>query len=273
MNRLWLTPAFHRVLRLGLPVLIVVASIAWYVSDAERLAQISEKVEETRRAIEQRPEFMVNVMSVQGASPELSDAVRDVLALRLPMSSFDMDLEAMRQKVLDFNAVADAHLRVRPGGVLAVEIAERVPAVLWRHQHGLSLLDAEGEMVAGTSGRGDWPDLPLVAGKGAEDVIPEALALIETAAPIKERLRGLVRMGERRWDVVLDRNQRIMLPEKDAVSTLEALLALAEQQQMLERDVTVIDFRSPRRPTLRLNRNAVIELRNIRDPESGDTLP
>ena len=65
----------------------------------------------------------------------------------------------------------------------------------------------------------------------------------------------------------------IMLPEKDAVTTLEALLALAEQRQMLERDVTVIDFRSPRRPTLRLNRNAVIELRNIRDPESGETLP
>lgn len=269
MNRLWLTPFYRRVLRMGTPILLIGAGVGWYFSDEARVAQITDTWEETLRAIEERPEFMVKVMSVEGASEELSEAVREELALRLPVSSFDLDLDAMRQRLVAFNAVADARLRVRPGGVLAVEIDERKPAVLWRHSQGLGLLDAEGEMVAGASSRADWPDLPLVAGEGAEVVIPEALALIAAAAPIKDRVRGLVRIGERRWDVVLDRDQRILLPEKTPVAALERLLALDEGRKMLERDIAVVDFRNPRRPTVRMNRNAVIELRQTRDPEPG----
>ncbi|WP_236545393.1 cell division protein FtsQ/DivIB [Tropicimonas marinistellae] len=272
LNRLWLTPGYRRILRLGFPLFLMAGAAAWYLSDAQRLEALRDSYAEARRAIEQRPEFMVNLLSVEGASPELAEAVRETLALRLPMSSFDMDLESMRRNVIAFNAVADADLRVRTGGVLSVQITERVPAVLWRHPRGLSLLDADGHMVAGTSDRGAWPDLPLVAGEGAEEAIPEALSLIAAAAPLEERLRGLVRMGERRWDLVLDRNQRILLPEKYAVSTLERLLALSKGRQMLERDVTVVDFRNPRRPTVRLNRNAVLELRNIRDTDIGAPL-
>ncbi|PRY26008.1 cell division protein FtsQ [Aliiruegeria haliotis] len=269
LHRLWLTPVYRRALRIGVPLAITAASVFWYISDADRMAQITDTFAEAQRAIEERPEFMVRMMSIEGASEELSEAVRDELSVRFPISSFDMDLDAMRLKVEAFNAVADARLRVRPGGVLAVEIEERVPAVIWRHGQGLGLLDATGHMVAGTTERGDWPDLPLVAGEDAEEAIPEALALLEAAGPIEERVRGLVRMGGRRWDVVLDRNQRLLLPEENSVAALERLIALDKARKMLERDITIVDFRNPRRLTVRLNTNAVRELRRIRDIESG----
>lgn len=270
LNRWMLTPFYRRALRTGGPALLMVGAVVWYVSDEARVAQITDAVSETRQAIEERPEFMVKVMSVEGTSPELAEAVRAELALRLPMSSFELDLDAMRLKVEAFNAVASANLRIRPGGVLAVEITERQPAVLWRHAEGLSLLDASGNMVAGASLRADWPDLPVIAGMGAEAAVPEALELIAAAEPLKARLRGLVRMGERRWDVVLDRNQRLLLPEDQPVAALERLIALDKGREMLQRDVSVVDFRNPRRPTVRLNTNAVHELQTIRDIESGD---
>lgn len=270
MYRWWLTPFYRRALRIGLPMLAMWVTVLWYVSDPARVEQITEMANETRQAIEERPEFMVNVMSVEGASSELAEAVREKLSLRLPMSSFDMDLEAMQVTVEAFNAVETANLRIRPGGVLAVEITERAPAILWRHAGGLSLLDAGGHMVAGASLRADWPDLPLVAGQGADRVIPEALEIIAAAAPLKDRMRGLVRIGERRWDVVLDRDQRLLLPEKGAVAALERLIALDQGREMLQRDISVVDFRNPRRPTIRLNRNAILEMRNIRDIKSGD---
>ena len=269
MHRWMLTPFYRRAARVGLPSLLVFGATLWFVADETRVTRIVDAAQETRRAIEERPEFMVKVMSVEGASPELAAAVREDLALRLPMSSFDMDLTAMREKVEAFNAVADARVRVRPGGVLGVEITERVPAMLWRHEGGLSLLDAGGEMVAGASLRADWPDLPLIAGQGAEAAVPEALALIAAAKPLEKRLRGLVRMGERRWDLVLDRNQRLLLPEETPVAALERLIALDTGREMLKRDVTIVDFRNPSRPTLRLNTNAIHELRTIKDIESG----
>lgn len=270
MHRWWLTPFYRRALRTGLPIALMAGGVLWYVSDPARVADVVTTVREAREAIEERPEFMVNLMSVEGASPELAQAVRDSLALRLPMSSFDMDLDAMRQTVEGFNAVAGATLRIRSGGVLAVEITERKPAVLWRNAGGLNLLDAGGHMVAGASLRADWPELPVVAGQGADDEVPEALALIAAAGPLKDRLRGLVRMGERRWDVVLDRDQRLMLPEEDPVAALERLIALDKGREMLKRDLTVVDFRNPRRPTVRLNSHAEDELQIVSDTEAGE---
>jgi cell division protein FtsQ len=81
-------------------------------------------------------------------------------------------------------------------------------------------------------------------------------------------LRGLVRVGERRWDVVLDRDQRILLPEADPVPALERVIALDEATELLARDVAVVDMRNPSRPTLRLTAAAMEELRRLRAIDS-----
>lgn len=269
MHRWMLTPFYRRLLRVGLPALAMAGSVFWYVSDEARVQQLTEAVAEARRTVEERPEFMVKLMSVEGASSELAEVVREELALRLPMSSFDMDLDAMRAKVEQFDAVASANLRIRTGGVLAVEITERQPALLWRNADGLILLDAGGHRVAGASLRADWPELPLIAGQGGDKAAAEALTLIAAAQPLKDRFRGLVRMGDRRWDVVLDRGQRLLLPEENPAAALERLIALDKGREMLSRDVTIVDFRNPSRPTVRLNRNAIHELETVKETESG----
>ena len=77
-------------------------------------------------------------------------------------------------------------------------------------------------------------------------------------------------MGERRWDVVLDRDQRIMLPETGSVEALEQVIALDQAQDLLARDISVVDMRNAHRPTLRMGGAAVQELRKIKAIELGD---
>jgi cell division protein FtsQ len=130
------------------------------------------------------------------------------------------------------------------------------------------LVDETGHRVAGLFSRADRPDLPLVAGEGAERAMPEALALFDAAGPLTQRIRGLVRMGERRWDIVLDRKQRVMLPEKNPVQALERLLALDHAQDLMNRDILTVDLRSDHRPTLRLTPNALAEARRAQGIET-----
>ena len=108
-----------------------------------------------------------------------------------------------------------------------------------------------GHRVVGLASRIERPELPLVVGQGADKAIPEALALFEVSSPIEERLRGFLRVGERRWDVVLTRDQKIKLPEDGAVAALQKVIALDRAQDLLSRDVAVVDFRNPGRPVLR----------------------
>ena len=270
VHRLWLTPSFRGFLRVGLPVFAVLFLVSWYFSNPANRNAIGEKVTEIQRSVQERPEFMVKLMAVEGATPVVSDAVRQMLPIDFPISSFDLDLEMMRQEIIKLDVVENAALRIRPGGVLEVAITERQPVIVWRHEGILDLLDRTGHRVASMLARNGRSDLPLIAGAGADKAVGEALDLIKTARPFGAKLRGLVRVGERRWDVVLASKQRILLPSDDPVAALEQVIALDQAQDVMARDLTVVDMRNPLRPTLRLAEPAVEELRRIRAIEFGE---
>ncbi|MDZ4093346.1 MAG: cell division protein FtsQ/DivIB [Paracoccaceae bacterium] len=264
MQRLWLTPLFRALMRVGMPAFALAFGVGVYLSDPGRRAALGESWLDMRQAVEQRPEFMVSLLSIDGATPALADAIRGVAALPLPQSSFDMDLEAVRARIETLDAVAQADMRVKSGGVLQVTITEREPAMIWRRADELDLLDATGRRVAMILARADRADLPLIAGEGADKAAGEALQIIAAAGPLLPRLRGLVRMGERRWDMVLDRDQRILLPGADPVRALERIIALDQAEDLLARDILAIDLRNAARPVLRLAPDALRELRRTK---------
>jgi cell division protein FtsQ len=269
VQRLWLTPLFRKVLRVGLPSFAVVFVVGIYVGDEARRTAMVEGLQELRQEIEARPEFRVNVLGIDGASDSLTEEIRGALALEFPVSSFDLDLAAMRQRVEALPAVAAADLRIQSGGYLAVRVTERVPALIWQTREGPVLIDAEGHFVGTLRDRPDAAGLPLVGGDGADHVVSEALALHAAAAPLGDRLRGLVRMGERRWDVVLTDGRRILLPQEGAAQALDRALALDDATDILGRDVLRVDLRNPDRLTVQLTPEALDELRRLRALERG----
>ncbi|MDM7931949.1 cell division protein FtsQ/DivIB [Tabrizicola sp.] len=267
-QRMMLTPYVRMFLRTGLPTLLVVGGAAIWLSSAQNRDMLVSRLTDMREEFEARPEFRVSLASIEGASDDLAEAVRSRLALALPMSSFDIDLDAVRGRIEALDAVKKADLRVRSGGVLQVVITERIPVAVWRTDAGLTLVDDGGHRVAGLLSRADRPDLPLIAGDGADLAAAEALDLIAAAGPLSQRIRGLVRMGERRWDIVLDREQRILLPEDNPVQALERLLALDHVQDIMNRDILSVDLRSDHRPTLRLSPNALRDMRRAQGIET-----
>lgn len=268
-QRLWLTPIFRTLLRVGLPVFSLIFGAALFMSSEDRREAVVLKVSEIRRSIEERPEFMVNLMAIDGASEDLAQDVREILPIDFPLSSFDLDLQQLRELVAGLSAVDQVEMRVRSGGILQIEIVERLPAVVWRSREAIELLDAEGQRVAPLIARAERPDLPLLTGTGADRAVPEALALLAAASPIAGRVRGLVRQGERRWDLILDRDQRVMLPADNPVQALERVLALNSLQDILDRDLVAIDMRLKNRPTLRLAAPAVDAMRQTIRLELG----
>lgn len=271
-QRWMLTPLFRIFLRRGLPLLVILGGVgAWFSYEPHRAALVAQ-LTQLRQDFESRPEFQVTLARIDGASDDLAQAVRAKLGLTLPMSSFDIDLDAAQQRIESLDAVKSAELRVRSGGVLQVTITERVPVAVWRTETGLTLIDETGQRVAGLVSRSDRPDLPLIAGQGADKAAPEALELYAAAGPLANRIRGLVRLGERRWDVVLDRDQRILLPAKNPVQALERLLALDHALDLMDRDILTIDLRSDHRPTLRLTPDALAASRRAQglDPAENE---
>lgn len=264
MQRLMLTPLFRFTLRVGIPFALTASLTAVYLSDDARRAQLEMVYQDMRASIEERPEFMVKLMAVDGASDEVAAAIHEIIPLSFPLSSFDLDLPSIQSTIADLNPVRRADVRLQAGGVLQVTIEERKTAALWRTHDGLFRIDDEGVYIGLAGSVADHPGVPLLSGDGADTAIKEAQALLKAAAPLGARLRGFIRVGARRWDVVLDRDQRIMLPAKGAVQALERVIALDQVQDVLDRDLARVDMRLGQRPTIRMNENAVQELWRIK---------
>lgn len=264
LERMWLTPFYRRVLRVGVPAFLVAMTAGIWLADEDRRAVLNDGAMSLVDRFQGREEFQVRLMTVEGASPVVDKALRAMLPVDLPASSFDIDLTALRLQVMQLDAVESIDLRIKPGGVLTAVVQERQPALLWRHGRGIELLDQSGHRVASVTSREVRPDLPLIAGEGADLVTAEALELLDAAGPILPRVRGLIRRGERRWDLVLDHGQRIMLPEQGAVIALQAAIALDRAEDMLGRDLSIVDLRDPTRPVLRLGIDARNTIRQAR---------
>ncbi|WP_294606789.1 cell division protein FtsQ/DivIB [uncultured Roseovarius sp.] len=258
-QRLMLTPVYRRLLRVGLPMLAVAGLTVGYFADQQRREDVILALTALRHQIETRPEFMVNLLAVEGASLGVQEDIREIFPFDLPASSFDLNLDEIRAMIEDLPAVAAAAVRIRQGGVLVAEITERKPVALWRTRDGINVIDIEGEVIGAVTVRQDRASLPVVAGVGAPDHVAEAMQILQAAQPLPQNIRGLVRMGERRWDLVLESGQRIMLPETGPVRALERVMVLNSAQDMLERDLEAVDMRIAARPTIRLNENAMEE--------------
>jgi cell division protein FtsQ len=264
MQRLMLTPGFRLALRAGVPFCLTFMAATLYLADDARRDAITDAVAEARASFEERPEFMVNLMAIDGADDALSGEIRHILPIEFPQSSFDLDLDALRTLITALDGVKKANVRIRPGGVLQVDVTRRVPVALWRNANGLALVDITGVTVGPAGARADFAYLPLIVGEGAAAHVPEALRLLRSAVVLDARVHGIVRMGDRRWDVVLDRDQRIMLPETGAQQALERVIALEGVEEILTRDVVRVDMRLSQRPTVRMTKDATEALWDIK---------
>ncbi|MEM9013454.1 MAG: cell division protein FtsQ/DivIB [Pseudomonadota bacterium] len=251
-------------LRIVVPAALCLGLLASLAADPAVRAKLAETIQATRDAVVTRPELQITRIEISGLQ-ELPEAlVREVVPLHLPAPALTLDLDRLRHRLEGLDAVVSATVRAEADGTLSIAIVERMPVAIWRHAGRLTLIDRDGIGVAKLASRRDRPDLPLLVGEGAGDAVPEAARILAATGPLTPRVRGLVRLGARRWDLVLDRGQRILLPEEAPVAALRHVIALHHAEEILDRDILHVDMRMPATPVLRLSDHARRELLRIR---------
>ena len=112
LHRMWLTPSFRRLTRIGLPAFLIAFTALLWLSDDDRRASLAGGLTGMVEAVQNRERFMVKVMTIDGASGPVDKALRMMLPVDLPASSFDIDLDQLRSDILMLDAVKDVELRI-----------------------------------------------------------------------------------------------------------------------------------------------------------------
>ena len=260
LMRLMLIPRLRLILTLGIPSLVIFCGTLILFLNINVHENIEALKKDLKRALVERPEFMIKVASVDGASDELAHEIREIMPLDFPVSYFDLDIKYLHKVLNDIPAVASAAIKVTVSGVLQIDISERIPAFIWRKDDVISVIDEKGEFIRLAASRLDYPELPLVIGEAANLSIADISSLMEDNQYFLDQVRAFVRVGERRWDLVLDNNLRIMLPQAEFLAAFDRLMLMSESGSLFSNQLSSIDMRLVERPTVRVGAASVDRL-------------
>jgi cell division protein FtsQ len=256
-QRLWLMRSFRLFIKWVSPLLLCAAFICFCFTNEKTLSFFKSYSSNAIESFVDRPELLIKLISIEEASQPLERIIRDTLPISLPISGFDFNLTNIREVIESLDAVKSVDVRVIAGGILNIRVLERMPAFVWRNPKGLFLLDKEGAIVGEVLNRARRSDLPLVTGVGADVALTEITNLINLLKPIENRVVAYSRISEDRWDIVLDRSQRISLPSEKPELAVGQFLILNQSENILHKKVERIDFRNKQRLTLTLRDNKI----------------
>ena len=254
-SRWMLSPFIKKSVFFGMPLIILLLPVFIFLKDQNNKNLVEEIVLDFYRKIIERPEFMLSALSIQGSSDSLNSEIREILGLNFPISSFDLDLADLRNRVLSLPPVETAEVRLEGGSILHVKVKEKVPALLLKDDTGIHVLNKNGDYIRPLLSTEYGSKLPVITGEGAQKAAAEAFILFSALYDKLDEVRGLVLVGGRRWNIVLKSGQVIMLPEKKSEQAVQKILILDKAEKILSRDIAVFDFRLPYRITLRFPEN------------------
>lgn len=271
-HRVWLRKSSRLSFLVLTPTLIILFILMGLSNRLNLSLFLKNNSDKVAQYVELSPIFKVTNLSVISDNPNIVEKISSALALNFPISSLDIDVEVLKSKVELIDLVESASVRLTSNGLIEVDVSIRKPIAIQRIGTRLILIDGRGIKVDEVLARSQRPDLPLLVGKGAENFVDEALYILLETKSLLSRVRGLVRVGERRWDIILNRDQVIFLPEKNPLKAIRKIISLQEGQQILNRNISYLDFRNINRPVLGLSEETSKELKDMRSLVRGENV-
>lgn len=164
-----------------------------------------------------------------------------------------VDLDRIRENLLQFGWVKDARVSRRLPDGLVIDLVERTPAAVWQQQGRLSLIDGEGVVLDAVQ-VDRLPDLPLLIGPGANRHAVALRKIVDSTPTLKPQLASATWIGGRRWDLSFVTGETVSLPEGEGAA-LRALQRFAKMDRsvgLLGRDMIRFDLRVPGKMIVRV---------------------
>lgn len=207
------------------------------------------------QAVTARTGFAIDEIRVSGNHETSEIDIFDRVGLDGWTSLVGFDPEEARERIASLPWVESVSVRKVYPATLEVKVVEKAPFALWQQGSRLSVVEQSGEIIAPLAGSRHL-DLPLIVGAGAPEHAVSFVAMVASYPQLATRVRGYMRVSERRWDLRLDNGMTINLPETGEDRALADLVALDASDELLSRDVESIDMRFSDRLVVKLSPDA-----------------
>lgn len=216
--------------------------------------------------------FEVSDIYVVGRHYTDIDAIRAVINIKKgdPLLMFDPDAAQIMLEKLSW--VKSAKVERQLPDAIHVEITERTPMAIWQRDKRLSLIDSEGVILTDRK-LNRFKDFIIVVGDDVPQRTADLFALLKSEPEIYKSIEAAKSISNRRWDLVLKSGAVVKLPEEEIALALRRLATMQEDENIMDKNIKVIDVRELSRITVRTKPGAVREYKaGFQSPAAGDAI-
>lgn len=187
---------------------------------------------------------------IRGRRNTPEQLLRAALGIQRGDPILGFSLSAARARIESLAWVQSAVVERRLPSTILVVVTEKRPFALWQHDGRFSVIDRDGDIVTERDVHA-FHALPLVVGPGAPTHAATLLDALARLPSIGAKVIAAVRVGERRWNLLLKDGTTIELPDGHAEVALARLAELDAKYALLDRPLAVVDMRLADRLVLR----------------------
>lgn len=249
-----------RVKRFGLigGALVFTLWVGAWLHFSESYIKASDWLEQKTLTVSADMGFSVENILVEGRIHADADVLKALINVQKGDPLFSFNPAEAKELVERISWVRSAHVERRLPDTIYIGLEERKPLALWQKDGKLRLIDERGEEIS-TDRLSRFKSLIVVMGKGAPQKAPELLGNLSAEPILYERTQTVKWIERRRWNLTLDNNITVKLPEDDIGFALRRLALAQEEDELLDKDITAIDLREPDRIVVRTRPGAVQE--------------
>ncbi len=181
-------------------------------------------------------------VQVEGRGRASREAVLGAVAVARGTPLLAIDPAQAKRRLEAVPWIRSASVERRFPDTLHIRLVERQPLAFWQRQGKLVLIDRDGVVIP-TDRLDSFGNLIVLVG-------PDAPAFA-TEPDLAAHVAAAVRIGGRRWNLRLDNNVDVALPEGDPTAGWHRLAQLERSDGILERAIQAVDLRLPDRLVVR----------------------
>ncbi|HEX9491092.1 MAG TPA: FtsQ-type POTRA domain-containing protein [Stellaceae bacterium] len=189
-------------------------------------------------------------VQVEGRGRASREAVLSAIAVTRGAPLLAVDPAQAKQRLEAVPWIRSASVERRFPDTLHIRLVERQPLAFWQRQGKLVLIDRDGVVIP-TERLASFGNLIVLVGPDAPAHGAALLDMLATEPDLAAHVAAAVRVGGRRWNLRLDSNVDIALPEDDPTAGWRRLAQLERSDGILEREIQAVDLRLPDRLVLR----------------------
>ena len=229
--------------------------VAFYAATAVYVfALVGEPIQVTQ-AMTSAAGFAINSVKVSGNAETSEIDILEKIGLDGTTSLMSLDVAGTRDALRTLPWILDAEVRKIYPDTVEIKLKEKVAFGIWQHGSELELIEQDGKPIAKLRDN-KFAHLPLFVGQDAGTGADEIMHDLDRWPAVKSRVKALMRVAGRRWDLKLDNGVVIKLPERDMDRAMAELAEFDNSQKVLERDILAIDLRLEDRTTVQLTVDA-----------------